>query len=362
MDQGFTFDEFRLDPGERRLLRRGEVVEVNARYFDALLLMVGEGGRLVSKDRFMAEVWRGVPVTDEALTQCIRSLRRLLGDDAADPRFIETVPKHGYRFIAPVERSAVPGGHATLTSAPLAEPSERAFDWSRFWQTGLAGTAGGGIAGLLGGLVYGFAAGAAGAGVGAASLLVVLVAVTVLVALAGGAGVSFGIAAAIHAPGRLWQWSMVGGALGGMIVGAVAKLLGMDAFALLIGQTPGDITGPAEGVLLGAAVGLSAWLADRGLRHSLAIAGALGGGAGALVALAGGRLMGGSLAALADSFPGSRLDIARLGGLFGEGGFGPVTTAVTGGLEGGLFSACVVGAMVAARKWWGQGPQTAVAA
>ena len=44
-----------------------------------------------------------MPVTDEALTQCIKTLRRQLGDDASRPRFIETVPKHGYRFIAPVE-------------------------------------------------------------------------------------------------------------------------------------------------------------------------------------------------------------------------------------------------------------------
>ena len=50
----------------------------------------------------MGEVWRGIPVTDEALTQCIRTLRKQLGDDAARPRFIETVPKNGYRFVAPV--------------------------------------------------------------------------------------------------------------------------------------------------------------------------------------------------------------------------------------------------------------------
>ena len=78
-------------------------VELNARYLDALALLVREQGRLVSKDRFLDEVWRGVPVTDEALTQCIKTLRRQLGDDAVSPRFIETVPKHGYRFIAPVE-------------------------------------------------------------------------------------------------------------------------------------------------------------------------------------------------------------------------------------------------------------------
>src|SRR4028119_172831 len=99
----FRFDQFHLDTADRQLRRGDDPVELNARYLDALILMVGEAGKLVSKDRFHQEVWRGVPVTDEALTQCIKTLRRQLGDEAGKPRFIETVPKHGYRFIAPVE-------------------------------------------------------------------------------------------------------------------------------------------------------------------------------------------------------------------------------------------------------------------
>src|SRR5687768_9623525 len=99
----FRFDNFLLDPVDRQLKRDGAPVELNARYLDALALLVRDAGKLVSKDRFMDEVWRGVPVTDEALTQCIKTIRRQLGDNAASPRFIETVPKHGYRFIAAVE-------------------------------------------------------------------------------------------------------------------------------------------------------------------------------------------------------------------------------------------------------------------
>src|SRR6476661_6848501 len=99
----FAFEGFVLDPADRRLKRDGDPVELNSRYLDALALLVREQGRLVSKDRFLDEVWRGVPVTDEALTQCIKTLRRQLGDNAARPEFIETVPKHGYRFIAAVE-------------------------------------------------------------------------------------------------------------------------------------------------------------------------------------------------------------------------------------------------------------------
>ena len=99
----FRFERFQLDVTDRQLRRDDAPVELNARYFDALTLLVREQGRLVSKERFHDEVWRGVPVTDEALTQCIRTLRRQLGDDAGRPRFIETVPKHGYRFVAPIE-------------------------------------------------------------------------------------------------------------------------------------------------------------------------------------------------------------------------------------------------------------------
>lgn len=102
MTAHIRFDRFVLDPADRRLTRDGVPVDLNARYLDALALMAREPGKLITKDRFLDEVWQGVPVTDEALTQCIRTLRKQLGDDAARPRFIETVTKHGYRFIAPV--------------------------------------------------------------------------------------------------------------------------------------------------------------------------------------------------------------------------------------------------------------------
>jgi len=136
-------------------------------------------------------------------------------------------------------------------------------------------------------------------------------------------------------------------------VGAVVKLLGLDAFNLLLGQTPGDITGPFEGVLLGGAVGLGAWLGSRGsgsLRRSIVPAGLFGGGAGILIPLLGGRLMGGSLDSLARHFPGSRLHLDQIGNLLGESGFGTISQSVTGGLEGALFGACVVGAMLLALR------------
>ncbi|HEX8839067.1 MAG TPA: transcriptional regulator, partial [Sphingomicrobium sp.] len=249
----FCFDRFTLDVRDRQLRRGDEPVELNSRYLDALALLVSEQGRLVPKERFLDEVWRGVPVTDEALTQCVRTLRRQLGDDAAQPRFIETVPKHGYRFIAPVEANA---------RGPIERP-KAAVEWRDVLLLGVAGTIGGGMAGFVGGLFYGFAAASQpfAPGLGAISILLVLLCLTILVGLLGAAGVSFGIAAAALAGRSLWK--IAGGALGGLIVGAVVKLLGLDAFNLLIGRSPGDITGPLEGLLLGAAIGFGVWMSER---------------------------------------------------------------------------------------------------
>jgi hypothetical protein len=140
-----------------------------------------------------------------------------------------------------------------------------------------------------------------------------------------------------------------------VLVGAVVKLLGLDAFNLLFGQSPGDITGPSEGGLLGAAIGIAAWLAiwrlpRLSLRWSVAISAVAGGVTGAAIALLGRPMMGGSLALLARSFPNSKLRIDSVGGLFGESDFGPITHVATSALEGALFSACLIGGMVLAAK------------
>jgi DNA-binding winged helix-turn-helix (wHTH) protein len=354
----FRFERFVLDPGDRQLRRDDAPVELNARYLDALALLVREQGRLVSKDRFHDEVWRGVPVTDEALTQCIKTLRRQLGDDAASPRFIETVPKHGYRFIAPVESIDGDHGAGTDSAGVRAVPaSPPASSWRQFLLLGGTGTLGGGVAGFIGGLFYGFAGASQPLqpGMGTVSVLLVLLCLTIMAALIGAAGVAMGIAAAAFASGRFGPWLVLGGALGGLAVGGIAKLLGVDAFNLLLGRSPGDITGGPEGALLGASVGLGAWLASRGawrlpLRRSMAAAGFAGGAAGALIPMLGGRLMGGSLDLLARAFPDSRLRLDQIGALVGESGFGPISQIVTGGLEGGLFGACIVGAMILARR------------
>ena len=218
----FRFQDFHLDLAERRLRRGGELVELNARYFDALAMLVREPGKLVSKDRFLDEAWNGMAVTEEALTQCIRTLRKALGDSAVNPRFIETVPKHGYRFIAEVmPAEAAPAEVATHAAA-------QSWAWQQALLLAAAGTTGAGVAGVLGGLFYGFAGASQplSPGIGSASVLLVLVCLTLLAALAGAAGVGIGIAAAGHAGGRFGPWTIAGAAGGGLVVGAFGKLLG----------------------------------------------------------------------------------------------------------------------------------------
>jgi DNA-binding winged helix-turn-helix (wHTH) protein len=343
----YRFERFTVDPAERRLWQDGLPVELNARYLDALLLLLREPGSLVSKDRFFDEVWRGIPVTDEALTQCIRTLRRQLGDSATTPRFIETVPKHGYRFIAQVRV-----GDAPVT--PVSSLDASAYSWQQCLLLGGAGTTGGGVAGLLGGLGFGFIAAAQSVqgGVGSLSVLLVLMSVATLVALAGAAGISFGIAMMGFAPLRPGLRHVLGGALGGLCVGGFVKLLGLDAMQLLFGQAPRDITGAFEGLLLGGAVGCGLWLSGRrdaglSLRGGMTLAALTGGTAGLLIPLLGGRLLAGSLAMLADSFPDARLRLD----LGGDEPFGVLAQMVIGAGEGALFSACIVGALVLARRY-----------
>lgn len=337
----FRFESFTLDPDGRRLSRNGTPVELNARYLDALILLVREKDRLVSKDRFLEDVWRGVPVTDEALTQCVTTLRRRLGDDAARPRFIETVPKHGYRFIAPVVRE---------TEAGSVPPPLRRWALEDVTRTGRSGLIGGALAGLIGGLFYGVTAAPGGGGV---SALIVMAVLTMVIGALGGSAVCLGVASAVLPPGHRGLLTVLGGAAGGLLIGAVVKLVGLDAFDLLFGRAPQGVTGAPEGAVLGAVIGLSALLVERrGLSRAARIAGSgvLTALAGLLITALGGRLMGGSLAELAMQFPASTLRLDRIGGWLGENGFGLASRLATSAAEGFLFGACIAAALIISRE------------
>jgi DNA-binding winged helix-turn-helix (wHTH) protein len=119
--EAYRFGDVTLDATNRRIWHKGEQLPLNSKYFDVLLLLVRQRGRLVEKQRIFDEVWNGIFVTDAALTQCIKDIRKLLADDAANPRYIKTVPKHGYIFIAEgVQAEDLPAASAPSPPAPRA--------------------------------------------------------------------------------------------------------------------------------------------------------------------------------------------------------------------------------------------------
>lgn len=98
----YEFDPFLLDVGERLLLKGGEAVALAPRAFDVLVILVQRSGRLLSKDDLMKAVWGDTIVEEGNLSLYISLIRKALGDSAEEPRYVQTVPKQGYRFIAPV--------------------------------------------------------------------------------------------------------------------------------------------------------------------------------------------------------------------------------------------------------------------
>ena len=105
-DQCLTFGDFSLDLAREQLVGGGEVVALTPKAFAVLRRLVEDGGQLVSKEELLRAGWAKTHVSDGVLKVIILEIRRALGDDPAAPSFIETVPRRGYRFIAPRSRPA----------------------------------------------------------------------------------------------------------------------------------------------------------------------------------------------------------------------------------------------------------------
>ena len=101
MDAIYTFGGFRLDGAERLLYDGDAAVTLAPKVFDTLLMFVRNAGRVLSKEKMLAEIWDDSFVEENNLAQNISQLRRILGE-TAQTKFIETVPKFGYRFVAEV--------------------------------------------------------------------------------------------------------------------------------------------------------------------------------------------------------------------------------------------------------------------
>jgi Tol biopolymer transport system component/DNA-binding winged helix-turn-helix (wHTH) protein len=111
----YEFGAFRLDLAEHRLLRAGRPVPLTPKVFELLRVLVENAGHLVEKDRLLKELWPDTFVEEGNLNRSISVLRKALGEGSAET-YIETVPKRGYRFVAPVRERA--NGAVTAESTP----------------------------------------------------------------------------------------------------------------------------------------------------------------------------------------------------------------------------------------------------
>lgn len=102
----YRFADFLLEPAEQRLTASGTEIHLRQKTFAVLVHLVESHPHLVDRQTFFDTIWRNVHVTDDALSRCIREIRRGLGDTERTPRFIRTIPKRGYAFVHPVEQLA----------------------------------------------------------------------------------------------------------------------------------------------------------------------------------------------------------------------------------------------------------------
>ena len=95
----YRFSRYVVSPRRRMLLRDGVEQPLIPRYFDLLVFLIERRHEAVHRRDIFDRVWNDVVVSDSALSQAIRTIRRTLGDDSREPRFIRTVSRHGYRFV-----------------------------------------------------------------------------------------------------------------------------------------------------------------------------------------------------------------------------------------------------------------------
>lgn len=362
----YRFSQFTLSPQQRLLLRDGREEPLIPRYFDLLLLLVERRHEAVHRQEIFDRVWADAIVSESALSQAIRTIRRTLGDDSKEPRFIRTVSRHGYRFVFPdvIEEaddearpaappaSLVAAERGSIALEPARQVAEASPDvdvsavrraaraaatgWPRAAVGGaLAGIAAGGLGGLILALAPGSRAPLA--------IAPVLAVVAGVAGAVGGTGVGAGLAFAdAAARSRRVLALTAGAALGGGLVGFTVQWLTRWGLAALVGIDL-QIGGGLEGVAIGAGSGLGFALAtsrrasdgfvqaraDRRLRAALITAAACG-FAGLALTFAGRPLAGGTIHAIASAAEGSSATLAPLGRLIGEPDFGPLSRAIAG--------------------------------
>jgi DNA-binding winged helix-turn-helix (wHTH) protein/Tfp pilus assembly protein PilF len=125
--ESFEFGDFLLDVGERKLVRRDGVTNgpLPEKAFQTLVHLVRHGGTLLTKEELLLAVWPDTIVEENNLGKAIHAIRQCLGERVGEQKYIETVPKHGYRFVAEVRRISVDKDHPLtleVTEDPIGRP------------------------------------------------------------------------------------------------------------------------------------------------------------------------------------------------------------------------------------------------
>jgi DNA-binding winged helix-turn-helix (wHTH) protein len=385
----YRFDDFILSPRQRALLRHGSEQPLIPRYFDLLVFLVEHRYEAVHRRQIFEQVWSDVVVSDSALSQAIRTIRRALGDDSREPRFVRTVSRHGYRFVFPevVEeddggesepilqmpvsgvKQTMPGSradaeqHAHGESISHGRADRSLATWQqvirRARRQSAAASSGGAAAGALGGIAGALLLVLAPGSLAPWPIVPVLAVVGAGCGGLGAAGVGAGLAGAESTgspPNALAL--VVGGACGGGSVGLLVQLFARWTLSVLVGvnvAVAGGLEGLAIGAAAGGGVALATIIAQRrpaagARRFTAACCVALTCGAAALVlALAGRTLVGGTIHAIAQSSR-SQAALTPLARLVGEPDFGPLTAALISIGEGAVFGFGLMLGLTSPRK------------
>jgi DNA-binding winged helix-turn-helix (wHTH) protein len=124
----YRFGEFRVDPVARELWRGEQLVALPPHVFDCLAYLIARHDRAVGRDELVAAVWGRTEVSDTLLGQTVLRIRRELGDDGRDPHILRTIPRFGYRWVAPLQRLEEDADAGTAASVPAEAAATRVDD------------------------------------------------------------------------------------------------------------------------------------------------------------------------------------------------------------------------------------------
>ena len=363
----YRFSDFTLSTRKRLLIRNGQQLPLIPRYLDLLIFLIERRRDAVHRREIFDRVWSDVIVSDSALSQAIRTLRRTLGDDPREPRFIRTVSRHGYQFTCPdvIEEpdedvpEPVPVRARRLVrrsrSAKAEQTRQKVGASLTALMTGATrACAGAALAGAAAGIAGGLLLSVAPDNAAPLAIVPVLVLVGAGAGAVGGLGVGAGLAFA-ESSSRLRNavGLTIGAAAGGAAIGMAVQWLMRWSLAAVVGLNL-PIGGAVEGLVIGAAAGVGYAIARRHkgtpLRrsgrpgpaarsriHRAAVVAAFCAAGALALAWAGRPLVGGTLHVIAREARGSQISLTPLGRLIGEPGFGPVSQALIAAWEGGIF-------------------------